>query len=99
MSIPNPHNILLPGMSAFVRIQTPEHALVVPRLAVLNPFHGPVTFVVRNHYAYLQPVQINALIGDHLLIQHGLKDGDRVLLVGQDTLRDGLREHIRSIEV
>ena len=82
-----------------MRIQTPEQALVVPRLAVLNPSHGPITFVVRNQYAYLQPVQINALSGDQILIHAGLKVGDRVVLVGQNTLRDGQRIHIRSIEI
>lgn len=99
VSIPNPRRTLLPGMSAFVRIQTPEQALVVPRLAVLNPSHGPVAFVVRDRYAYLQPVQINALIGDQILIHNGLKIGDRVVLVGQDILRNGQRVHIRSIEL
>ena len=99
VSVPNPHKILLPGMSAFVRIQTPEQALVVPRLAVLNPSHGPVTFVVRDQYAYLQPVQVDTLIGDQILIHNGLKVGDRVVLVGLDTLRNGQRVHIRSVEL
>jgi RND family efflux transporter MFP subunit len=99
VSVPNPHKTLLPGMSAFVRIQTPEQALVVPRLAVLNPSHGPVTFVVRDQYAYLQPVQVDTLIGDQILIHNGLKVGDRVVLVGLDTLRNGQRVHIRSVEL
>ncbi len=99
VSIPNLHKTLLPGMSAFVRIQTPEQALVVPRLAILNPSYGPVTFVVRNQYAYLQPVQINALVGDQILVHTGLKVGDRVVLIGQDTLRNGQRVHVRSIEL
>ncbi len=99
VNVPNPHKTLLPGMSVFVRIQAPGRALVVPRLAVLNPFYEPVTFVVHNQYAYLQPVRIEALIGDRILIRDGLKIGDRVVLVGQDALQDGQRVHIRSTEV
>ena len=99
VSIPNPHKTLLPGMSAFVRIQIPEQALVVPRLAILNPSHQPVTFVVRNQFAYLQPVQIAALVGDQILIHAGLKVGDQIVLVGQDTLRNDQHVHVRSVEV
>jgi hypothetical protein len=89
----------LPGMSAFVRIQTPERAVVVPRLAVLNPSLGPITFVIRNQFAYLQPVQIDALVGDQIFIHAGLKVGDQVVLVGQDTLHNDQRVHVRSVEL
>jgi RND family efflux transporter MFP subunit len=99
VSIPNLHKTLLPGMSAFVRIQTPERALVVPRLAILNPSHEPVTFIVRNQFASLQPVQIDALIGDQFLIHTGLKVGDQIVLVGQNTLRNNQRVHVRSVEM
>jgi RND family efflux transporter MFP subunit len=99
VSVPNPHKTLLPGMSAFVRIQIPERALVVPRLAVLNPSHQPVTFVVRNQFAYLQPVQIDALVGNQILIHTGLKVGDQIVLVGQNALRNNQRVHVRSVEL
>ncbi len=98
-TIPNPHQTLLPGMSVFVRIQAPGRALVVPRLAVLNPSHEPVTFVIHDQSAYLQPVQIDAFVGDRVLIHDGLKVGDRVVLVGQNALQNGQRIRIRSIEV
>ena len=98
-TIPNPHQTLLPGMSVFVRIQAPGRALVVPRLAVLNPSHEPVTFVIHDQSAYLQPVQIDAFVGDRVLIRYGLKVGDRVVLVGQNALQNGQRVRIRSIEV
>jgi multidrug efflux system membrane fusion protein len=97
--VPNPRKTLLPGMSAFVRIQIPERALVVPRLAILNPSHGPITFVVRKQFAYLQPVQIASFIGDQILIHTGLKVGDQVVLVGQNTLRNDQYVHVRSLEL
>ncbi|MBA2395713.1 MAG: efflux RND transporter periplasmic adaptor subunit [Ktedonobacteraceae bacterium] len=99
VSIPNPYKTLLPGMSAFVRIQTPKQALVVPRLAVLNPSLEPVTFIVRHQFAYLQPVQIDALIGDQFLIHSGLKVGDQIVLVGQNMLRNNQHVHVRSVEM
>jgi RND family efflux transporter MFP subunit len=99
VNVPNPRKTLLPGMSTFVRIQTPERAVVVPRLAVLNPSLGPITFVVRNQFAYLQPVQIDALVGDQIFIHAGLKVGDQVVLVGQNTLRNDQHVHVRSVEL
>lgn len=99
VSIPNPHQTLLPGMSAFVRIQAAGQALVVPRLAVLNPSLEPVTFVVRNQCAYLQPVRIEATVGDRIFVHDGLKIGDRVVLVGQNALRNGQRVSVSSVEL
>jgi RND family efflux transporter MFP subunit len=99
VNVPNPQTKLLPGMSTFVRIQATGQALVVPRLAILNPSEVPVTFVVRDQYAYLQPVHIEALIGDCVLVHDGLKVGDRVVLVGQSTLYNGQHVHIRSTEI
>jgi multidrug efflux system membrane fusion protein len=94
VNIPNPHKMLLSGMSVFVRIQATGRAVVVPRLAVLNSSHEPVTFVVHGQYAYIQPVKIAAFIGDLILVHDGLKVGDRVVLVGQDALWDGQRVHV-----
>jgi RND family efflux transporter MFP subunit len=99
VSIPNPHKTLLPGMSTFVRIQAPGQALIVPRLAVLNPSTSPVTFVMQNQDVYLQPIHIAAFIGDRILVHDGLKIGDRVVLVGQNVLRNGQRVHVRSVEL
>lgn len=100
VNVPNPHKRLLPGMSAFVRILAAgRRALTVPRLAVLNFTHGSVTFVVHDQYAYLQTVSIETLNGDRILVRAGLKVGDRVVLVGQSTLHNGQRVHVRSTEM
>jgi len=99
VSVPNPHKILLPGMSAFVRIQTPERAIVVPRLAVLDPSYDPVTFIVRDQFAYLQPVQVTTLVDDRFLIHSGLTVGDKVVLVGLNNLHTGQRVHVSSVEI
>jgi len=98
VSVANPQAMLLPGMSAFVRILLSHRAFEVPRLAVLNPVHGPVVFAVQGQRAFLRPVQITGRTGDTILIDQGLSIGDDVVLVGQDNLRDGQEVHVRMVE-
>jgi len=98
VEVVNANRALLPGMSAFVTIQEPVHALVVPRLAVLNPDLESAVFIVRNQHAYLQHVQVSGHAGDFIIIGTGLSAGDMIVLVGLDSLRDGQEVHVTSIE-
>ncbi|HLZ59815.1 MAG TPA: efflux RND transporter periplasmic adaptor subunit [Ktedonosporobacter sp.] len=98
VSIPNQGRLLLPGMSAFVRIETPARSLTVPRLAVISPEGDAAVFVVRNQIAHLQNVKVVGRSVDTIYIGEGLSMGDQVVLVGLDGLRDGQRVHVTHIE-
>ena len=76
-------------MSAFARIQEKGVALTVPRLALLNADHESIVFVARNQHAYVKHVQVIGQSGNTMLVSQGLHAGDRVVVVGVDTLRDG----------
>jgi RND family efflux transporter MFP subunit len=98
VTIANIGGALLPGMDAFVRVQYPVQALVVPRLAVLNPDQGATVFVVRQQRVYIQPVQVAGYAGDTLLIGSGLQANDLVVLVGLDSLQNGESIRVMHIE-
>lgn len=98
VSITKPNNMLLPGMSAFVRIQAPGKAFVVPRLAVLNADSGPTVFVVQNQHAHQQAVDVVGRSTDSIYIDRGLSANDTIVLVGLDNLQDGQQVHVTSIE-
>jgi RND family efflux transporter MFP subunit len=98
VSVSNPGGTLLAGMSVFVRLKKSGRALVVPRLAVLNLESEPLVFVVRGQRAYLRPVQVMGRSGDAVLIEAGLSDGNRVVLIGQDRLYDGEAIRARALE-
>lgn len=98
VEVVNSEKVLLPGMSAFVRIQGEGTALVVPRLAVLNPEQEAEVFVVRDQHAYLQHVQIMGRSPDSIYIDAGLSPGDKVVLVGLDKLQNGQKVHVTNIE-
>jgi RND family efflux transporter MFP subunit len=98
VSVANAGRILLPGMSAFVHLQGGGKALVVPRLAVLNPEGNAAVFVVRNLYAHLQRVQVVGRTVGAIFIGQGLKAGDKVVLVGKDGLQDNQRVRVSDVE-
>ncbi len=98
VSVPNSRGSLLPGSNVFVNIQNTVRALVVPRLAVLNPDFDSTVFVERQQHVYLQQVQVLGYAGDSVLIASGLKANDLVVLVGLDTLQDGQAVQVRGIE-
>ena len=98
IQVVNTNGTLLPGMSAFARIQEKSVALVVPRLALLNTDHESIVFVARNQHVYVTRVQVSGQSGSSMLVSKGLHAGDRVVVVGVDTLRDGQTIRARSIE-
>lgn len=98
VTISNTNGMLLPGSNIFVRIQNPTDALVVPRLAVLNPDLDSAVFVVQQQRAYLKYVQVAGYSGDSVLISSGLQVNDLVVLVGLDSLQNGQTVHIAGIE-
>jgi RND family efflux transporter MFP subunit len=99
VKVVNTNKMLLPGMSAFVHIQTAgKAALVVPRLAVLDAEGNASVFVVRNQRAHMQHVQVTGRSEDAVFIGGGLAAGDKVVLVGLDTLQDGQLVRVNHTE-
>ena len=95
----NTSKVLLPGMSAFVSIQSPERVIVVPRLSVLDLGSDPMVFVVQDQRVYLRHVQVVGRSVDEVFIGAGLSAGDEVVLVGLDGLQDGQQVRVTRVEV
>jgi membrane fusion protein (multidrug efflux system) len=92
VSINNKDKMLLPGMSAFVRIQKPGKAFVVPRLSVLDLDSNPKVFVVGNDSrAHLRDVHVVGRSTNTIFIDAGISAADKVVFVGLANLQDGQR--------
>lgn len=89
---------LLPGMSTFVSIHSALRALVVPRMAVLNPNQDSIVFIVRQQHVYIQHVQVSGYTGDSVIIGSGLSANELIVMVGLDSLQDGQLVHIIGYE-
>ena len=98
VSVPNPAHKLRAGMVAEATIKTREttSAMMVPAPAVLN--NGGVggttiVYVVDGDGArvHARRVTTGAARGDSLEITSGVSAGDRIVMAGQQRLRDGAR--------
>lgn len=91
---------ILPGMSAFVRVQAPIRAYAVPRITVLNPDLESVVFVVRKGRAVLSPVQVLGRSANMVYIQslsNQVHPGDLLVVRPLDMLRNGQPVHVQSV--
>jgi RND family efflux transporter MFP subunit len=88
----NPGNVLRPGQYGKVRavVRTQKGALLVPQSAV-SDLQGSyqVDVVGGDDKIAIRPVKAGDRIGTMWIIQDGLKPGERVVALGQQTLRPG----------
>jgi len=91
--VPNPSNVLLPGM--FVRAVVGDgeraNALLVPQQGVTHDPKGDATAMVvgKDGKVEVRPVVVSRAIGDKWLVESGLAAGDRVIVEGLQKIRPG----------
>jgi len=98
-TFPNTDHKLWPGQYANVvlRLTTRPNALVVPNQAVQNGQDGNFVYVVNeNKRVAARPVKLGPRVGQDLVIDQGLEDGDTVVTEGQLRLAPGAQVSIRD---
>lgn len=98
VQIANPQQELLPGMSAFVRIQSQTNAFAVPRLAVLNPDRESAVFEIRNNHVYMTNVHVIGRSDNSIYIDQGLSPNDRIVLIPLNHMHEGQYVNIIHLE-
>jgi len=99
-TIPNPDNILKPGMFATTTVVLPDKppVITVPETAVDYTLYGDAVFVINEKNgddgktsltADRTYVQTGDRINGRAVILKGLKDGDRVVALGQIKMQSG----------
>lgn len=66
-----------------------REALTIPRDALVGSIKAPEVFVAENGVAKLRAITIGREAGKMLEVIDGLKEGERVIVSGQNNLRDG----------
>jgi membrane fusion protein (multidrug efflux system) len=91
--VPNPRNVLLPGMyvRAVVGDGERQNALLVLQQGVTHDPKGDTTAMVvgKDGNVELRPVVVSRAIGDKWLVESGLVAGDRVIVEGLQKIRAG----------
>jgi membrane fusion protein (multidrug efflux system) len=90
---PNPNNLLRPGQFARVRAvtKTRDKAILVPQRAVTEMqgnYH--VAVVTPENKVEIRPVKVAQRSGSLWIIDHGLKQGERVVVEGLQKIKAGM---------
>lgn len=88
---PNPKLDLRAGMSCVVRVHNQETTpqMVIPGKAVVEQMGEYFVFLARDSTATQVKVDVGQTIGPNIIIKSGIKDGDRIVVDGIQTLHDG----------
>ncbi len=98
ITIPNPGHLLRPGMFARVNLIVVEKqgVLTVPFDALLESSEEKFVFVEKDGKVEKRTVKTGIREGKRVEINEGLKPGERLVVVGQEMLSDGMA--VRVIE-
>lgn len=98
---PNREGQLWPGefVGTTLVLDVQPDVLVVPSKAVQTGQQGTYVFVVQaNGTATARPIAVGRTVGDAVVVQSGLRDGERVVADGQSRLAAGARVRVTSEE-
>lgn len=91
--VPNPDNVLLPGMYVRARIGNGvrEQGLLVPQQGVARDPKGNATAMVvgKDGKVEARVVKVSQTVGDRWLVEEGLGAGDRVIVEGLQKVQPG----------
>ncbi len=98
-TVPNPARHLWPGQFVNVRLvlATLPKAVLVPAAAPQDSAKGPFVYVVKeDSTAEMRPVKLGQRQGDMVVINEGLKSGERVIMNGQLAVMPGAKVNVVS---
>jgi RND family efflux transporter MFP subunit len=72
-----------------------RRSIVVPRDAIIGGVRNARVYVVQNNVAKLRPVVVGDEVGTSIQILSGLKEGDLVVVNGQNNLKDNVTVVVR----
>ena len=91
--VPNPDNILLPGMyvRAVLGNAVRENAVLAPQRGITRDPKGNATALVLgpDDLVQVRPVKVSRTVGDQWLVDEGLAPGDRVIVEGVQKVQPG----------
>lgn len=93
VTVPNPNNLLLPGMFARVHLNLGQerHVVVPDKAVVKQPGSGnQYVYVYKDGKVSYNQVELGQRLGDTYEIISGVAEGDQVVVSGQSKLANGM---------
>lgn len=93
---PNPNAVLKPGLFAHVKLYTgaEKDTVLVPAVSLLYEGEMIKVFVVEGEYAKGRDVKSGQKHEEMIEITEGIKEGEQVVVVGQQNLSDGVKVNV-----
>ena len=99
-TVPNPDRILWPGQFADVKliVSTAKDAVLVPGTAVQLGQKGMYTYVITddNKADLRDEITVGQVEGDNVIIEKGIKTGEKVVTYGQMGLSPGAKVQVQA---
>jgi multidrug efflux pump subunit AcrA (membrane-fusion protein) len=91
LEIPNPDLAIQPGSRYMVQLTTEaeEHVLTIPVLSIIREESKTYVFVLEDGVYRKKEVKLGRVNGDYQEVLEGVKEGDQVVVSGQNNLTDG----------
>jgi membrane fusion protein, multidrug efflux system len=98
--VPDKEGVLKPGLFARVISYTGgmKDTVVVPNTALLYEGDKIRTYVVEDDKAKERPVKLGNKYGDEMEILEGIKEGDKVVIAGQQGLSEGAKVNFQGVQ-
>lgn len=97
---PNPQSVIVPGQFASVAVESaqPVASVVVPQAALQIDQAGAFVMVVDSgQKVEMRRIQTGASVGDVVVVERGIRPGDRVVVEGAQKVRPGQEVQVGEV--
>lgn len=98
LEVPNSDHLLQPGNRFMVQLttETEEQVVAIPTLSVIREESDTFVFVEQGDQYVKRKVKLGRISGEFQEVIDGVKDGEKLVISGQNTLKDGQKVEAAS---
>ncbi|MDQ0874164.1 multidrug efflux pump subunit AcrA (membrane-fusion protein) [Paenibacillus sp. V4I3] len=101
LEVPNSDHLLQPGNRFMVQLttETEEQVVAIPTLSIIREESDTFVFVQEGDQYQKRKVKLGRINGEYQEVIEGVKDGEKLVTAGQNTLKDGQKVDSASASV
>ncbi|WP_261301834.1 efflux RND transporter periplasmic adaptor subunit [Paenibacillus andongensis] len=91
LEVPNSDHLLQPGNRFMVQLttETEEQVVAIPTLSIIREESDTFVFIQQGDQYQKRKVKLGRINGENQEVIEGVKDGEKLVTAGQNTLKDG----------
>jgi hypothetical protein len=101
LEVPNSDHLLQPGNRFMVQLttETEEQVIAIPTLSIIREESDTIVYVQQGDQYQKRKVKLGRINGEYQEVIEGVKDGEKLVTAGQNTLKDGQKVDIANASV